>query len=168
RLWMRQTPLKAIDSLRQKPVKMNRRLRAGMQPLAGVGEMGNVYELKIRMAADRQDVAGISLCEGGGRRVTVSYDTESGYLTIDRTNSTPAEIPKFDRVAYTRIPGKGRDIELDIFVDKSTIEIFVNNGVKVCTLLTYAGDEQTGVSVFSMYGHTSIELTAWPLKPVWP
>ena len=116
----------------------------------------------------RSDVAGINLCTGDGRKLTVSYDSESRYLTVDRTHTTDADMGGFDRIAYARVePAADGAVELDIFVDKSTVEIFADGGKRVFTLLTYPSETQTGVSVYSLYGHTQANITAWPLASVW-
>lgn len=74
----------------------------------------------------------------------------------------------FDRIAYARVePAADGAVELDIFVDKSTVEIFADGGKRVFTLLTYPSEIQTGVSVYSLHGHTQTKITAWPLASVW-
>ncbi|TXH57314.1 MAG: glycoside hydrolase family 32 protein, partial [Bacteroidia bacterium] len=58
-------------------------------------------------------------------------------------------------------------IRLRIFVDKSSIEIFANDGRDVFTLLTYPGEAQTGIELFAQKEGTKMELNAWMLKSVW-
>lgn len=54
-----------------------------------------------------------------------------------------------------------------IFVDKSSIEIFANDGKDVFTLLTYPGEAQTGIELFAQKKGTKMELDAWMLKSIW-
>ena len=131
--------------------------------------MTNTYELlaEITPAADNADVVGFHFCEAAGRKVVVSYDTASGTLLIDRTNSTDAQIPKFSRIAQHKVRTIDGTLKLHIFVDKSTIEIFANDGEDVFTLLTFADTEQNAASIFSLTGKTKVKLTAWPLKSIW-
>jgi len=56
---------------------------------------------------------------------------------------------------------------LHIFVDKSSIEIFANDGKDVFTLLTYPGEAQTGIELFAQKKGTKMELDAWMLKSIW-
>lgn len=135
--------------------------------LPQIAEMGNTYEIHVKLNAIGPDVAGINLCEGDGRKVTLIYDNQSRYLILNRTNSTDADIPKFDRISYLRIPGSGQELELTVFVDKSTVEIFVNNGENVLSLLTFAADNQAAASLFSLNGKTKAELEVWPLTSIW-
>ena len=155
-----QQPAGALEILRGKAWTFRRRLSAGVEALPKVTAMGNCYELKVGLHPSKGDVCGLNLCCGDGRMVKLSYDEASGILTADRTNSTPAELPKFRRMAFAEIGGNP---ELRIFVDKTTIEIFAADGLKVMTLLTYAAPGQDGVELFSLRGKTEVELTAWPL-----
>lgn len=165
---LRQQPVDALKSLRESPVTLNKKLRAGVCDLPAVSAMGNVYELDAEITVDRgaDDVAGLNLCCGDGRKVVVSYDSASQYLTVDRRNVADVVLPKFDRIAFDRVPMKDNRVRLRILVDRSTIEIFANNGEHVFTLLTYPGDTQTGVEVFSLRGRSRVDMTAWPLKSI--
>ena len=115
-LRLRQWPVKALEVLREKPVKIRRTLRRGVEPLKAVSAMSNRYELDVRLTPSdgSRDVAGLNLCCGEGRKVAVSYDFASGYLIVDRTNSTDADIPKFDRIAYAKVGKSGRPVDLKI------------------------------------------------------
>lgn len=166
-LRLRQSLVEAVGALVRSESVSRLRLKPGVTRLDDVSRMGNVYELKVSLEADKPDVTGLNLCVGEGRKVTVSYDTESHYLTVDRTNSTDAVIPKFDRIACARIPVAGNTLDLDIFVDKSTIEIFAEGGRKVFTLLTYAPEGADGAEIFSLHGNTKAGLTARPLDSIW-
>ena len=129
--------------------------------------MGNTYELEAEIHVNGNDVTGFHLCEADGRKVVISYDTASGTLLIDRTHSTDAEIEKFSRVAHHKVKPIDGVVKLNLFVDKSTIELFVNQGESVCSLLTFAAPEQTNASIFSHTGKTKVNFTAWPMKSIW-
>ena len=90
------------------------------------------------------------------RHITLCY-------MIDRTHSTDVEIDKFGRVAHHKV----KPVDGVVFVDKSTIEIFVNRGESVCSLLTFAAPQQTQASIFSLTGKTKLSLTAWPMSSIW-
>ena len=56
---------------------------------------------------------------------------------------------------------------MHFYVDKSSIELFTNEGKEVFTLLTYAGETQTGVETFAKNEGTAINFKAWKLKSIW-
>lgn len=158
-----QHPAEALHGLRGDVRTVSRRLRAGVTDLPAVGAMGNQYELEVKMDCASDDVAGLMLCCGEGRKLTLSYDAASGRLTVDRTNTTDARLPKFSRICSTVI---GESPDLTIYVDRSTVEIFTADGRTVMTMLTYAAPDQTGAAVWSLRGGTKIDLKAWPLRSI--
>ncbi|MDE5876157.1 MAG: glycoside hydrolase family 32 protein [Muribaculaceae bacterium] len=166
-LRLRQTPVKSLESLRGKEIRIKKTYSAGTYPLPQISALGNQYELKADLDVASNDVAGFNMCVGEGRKVSLSYDASTGYLTLDRTNSSDVKIKFFDRISNSKIAAPDtRKISLRIFVDKSTIEIFAENGKKVMTLLTYASLSQTGVEFFSQRGKATLDLTAWPMKSI--
>ena len=70
-------------------------------------------------------------------------------------------------ISYARVEPVDNKIRLHIFVDKSSIEIFANDGKDVFTLLTYPGEAQTGIELFAQKKGTKMELDAWMLKSIW-
>lgn len=163
-LRLRQQPAEALAQLRGKPFSLKRKMNAGIRRLPEIAAMKNQYEIVLKIDPSEKDVAGLNLCCGDGRKVAISYDAASGFMTVDRTNSTPAPLPGFSRIAYTHIEGTPN---FRIFVDKSTIEIFADNGRKVLTLLTYAEPGQTDVEIFSLRGGSTVDLYAYPMKSIW-
>lgn len=57
-----------------------------------------------------------------------------------------------------RVEPVDNKIRLHIFVDKSSIEIFANDGKDVFTLLTYPGEAQTGIELLQQKKGTKMEL----------
>lgn len=162
-----QKPATQFDTLRGKPFNFCRKLSSGTFVIPEIGAMNNCYELILTLQSVAPDVSGINLCCGEGRMVSLIYNSESHYLIVDRTNSTDAVLPVFDRVCFTRLTPEDRKVTLRIFVDKSTIEIFTQMGDKTLTLLTYPAENQSGVELFSRNGATEVSLTAYPLESIW-
>ncbi len=161
--------MKALDDLHGKEYKFKKVYSAGTYSLPQITAMDNQYEMEVKLSASANDVAGFNLCMGDGRKVTLSYDASTGYLTLDRTNSSDVKIKYFDRISNSKIASPGtRSISLRIFVDKSTIEIFAEGGKKVMTLLTYASPSQNEVEFFTQRGKTELDLKAWPMKSIHP
>ena len=129
---------------------------------------GNVYEITAEFDVKGTEPFGFYICEGDGRNLTLTYDPRSQNLTLDRTNVADTEIPKFQRMAFCKVPLKDGKLLLNIFVDKSSVEIFANDGASVMTTLTFPGETQTGVSLFSLGNKNSVKLNAWRLNSIWP
>lgn len=165
-LRLRQTPATSLEKLRGSKSNRSLNLKPGTTTLPDISMMGNTYELDLDAQSCGPDVIGINFCESDGRKVTLSYDNQSRYLILDRTNSSDRSIPKFDRISYVKLQGDNPGLKLRAFVDKSTIEIFVNDGEKVLTMLTFPAEDQTGVSLYSTKGNTRIAYDAWSLNSI--
>lgn len=59
--------------------------------------------MDVTFSALQSNVFGLNLCSGHGRKVTISYDTDSHNLVIDRTHCADVDIPKFDRMAHAQV-----------------------------------------------------------------
>lgn len=110
---------------------------------------------------------GFNLCVGDGRKVVISYDTESHNLVIDRTGCAKEQMPKFSRMSYAKVEPMDRKLRMHIYVDKSSIELFANDGKDVFTLLTYPSESQTGIETFALRPGTSMDFKGWMLESVW-
>ena len=162
-----QSPLPALAQLRGLKYSFNKSLQSGITPLTEVKKMDNTYEIEAEFTSSGENPFGLNLCEGDNRKLVLNYEPQSGILTMDRTNVADAEIPKFERIAFTKVPMVDNKLLLNIFVDKSTVEVFINNGAAVMTALTYPGEQQTGASLYSLGKGNSVKLNAWQLSSIW-
>lgn len=163
---LRQEPFDGLRVLRGKPYSTKRCLKSGVETFPYIKDMGNTYELEVVLSGMKTPV-GLNLCEGEGRRVTLTYDPDSHYLVLDRTNCADTMIPKFERMSYCKVnPVDGR-LKLNCFVDKSTLEVFVNDGECTLTALTFPSEGQAGFSLTSLGRGAVAEITAWPLHSIW-
>ena len=56
----------------------------------------------------------------------------------------------------------------EIPVDKSVLEVFINDGVTSVTRVEYPGENDLGVSVFAGNGNATLKsLDAWEMKSIW-
>ena len=166
-LRMIQKPISALQELRYNPVHWECPLSVGTQKLTKFAPDKNTYEMDILFSTTSSNTFGLNLCVGNGRKVVISYDTDSHNLVIDRTYCTSAELPKFARMSYSKVEPLNNQLRLHIFVDTSSIEIFANEGKDVFTLLTYTDEGQTGIEIFSHKKGTKMNLNAWMLKSIW-
>ena len=163
----------------QKPFDKLKKLRTNKKEYSGVVRKGsmaipsfvpeqNVYEMDVTFTLTEPDVIGLNLCTGDGRSLPVRYDSRVSLLTVDRTSCTSEDIPRFSRKMNGHIPLADGKLRLHIFVDKSSVEIFAGDGKLVFSLLTFPGDNQTGVELYSENGNTAkVSLKAWNIKSVW-
>jgi beta-fructofuranosidase len=59
-------------------------------------------------------------------------------------------------------------LKLHVFIDKSVLEVFVNDGATSVTRVEYPGENDLGVSVFAENGKVTLKsLDAWEMNPIW-
>ena len=164
---MVQQPVDQLQALRYSPVSVNCNVAVGTQNLSEFEPKENVYEMDATFSTETSNTFGFNLCVGNGRKVMISYDTDSHNLVIDRTNSSNVPIHKFNRMAFAKVDPVDNKIRMHIFVDKSSIELFTNEGKDVFSLLTYPSEDQTEIQLFAMRKGTKMNLKAWRLKSIW-
>ncbi|HZL11781.1 MAG TPA: glycoside hydrolase family 32 protein [Prolixibacteraceae bacterium] len=166
-LRMVQKPNPNLLKIRKSPVSFARKLTKGTSAMTQFVPKENVYELDATFSTDVPNVFGFNLCVGEGRKVSFSYDTSTEMLTIDRTNCSDVPIEKFARTTSAKVTPINGKLRMHFYVDKSSIELFTNEGKEVFTLLTYPGEKQTGIETFSENDGTTITMNAWELKSIW-
>ena len=164
---MVQSPVENLSKLRDKQATYKGIIPQGITVLPKFSPKENVYEMEAFISTDISNVVGFNLCVGDGRKVVFSYDTQSQTLLVDRTNCSDTHIDKFSRISFAKVTPINSQIKLHFLVDKSSIELFTNEGKDVFTLLTYPGETQTGIEIFALNKGTSINYTAWTLKTIW-
>lgn len=163
-----QEPVPALQSLRQTPVNYSGTI-CGTNAIPGFSPSQNTYEIDATFSTDVTGKFGFNLLVGDGRKLVIGYDTRTQVVFIDRTNCTDATINgNFAKSLFAPVEPVDDELNLRIFVDKSTVEVFANSGKKVLTVLTFPSENQIGVEVFSdLCNGTSIDFTAWMLNSIW-
>lgn len=164
---MIQQPIEQLQQLRYDQVSVKQELKVGTYKLQSFIPKENVYEIDATFSTVSSNTFGFNLCVGDGRKVMISYDTDSHNLIIDRTNCSDVFIPKFSRMAHAKVFPQNNQIRMHIYVDKSSVELFTNEGRDVFTLLTYPSETQTGIELFAQKKGTKMKLKAWKLKSIW-
>lgn len=161
-----QAPYKGLETLRGDVKSFSQEIPVGIKPMKFVPAT-NVYELDITIDAAQSNVVGFNLMAGGGHKLSIEYDTDSQYITIDRTNTGDVNLDKFSRVAYAKVPAVDGKLRLHIFVDKCSVEVFANDGEDVFTFLAYPSEDQVGLESYAMKKGTKMTVQAWPLNTIW-
>jgi fructan beta-fructosidase len=88
---------------------------------------------------------------------------------VDRTNSAKVNFnPKFSGVYDAPLTAPGRKVKLHVFVDVSSVEVFVNDGESVLTAISFPSGESREVKLIGPQDHAKIgALDIWRLKSSW-
>lgn len=117
------------ESRNIKSVNVNKNESVSLAPLSDNG----AYEIEFSINPERAKEVTFSLSNGNGDKVFMTYDVVNKTFAMDRTKSGEVSFSN-DFPAVTQMPvGKSKELKLRLFVDKSSIEAFVDNGKFVMT-----------------------------------
>lgn len=161
-----QRPLPALKELRGVPFVVAPTDRAGVL----WSPARNTYELETEFAFDKDAGAvGLDLCAGAKQKVRLGFDPRTSEVFLDRRQSGEVGFSqKFPVVAKALLRPDQRTVKFHVFVDQSSIEVFVNDGEAVMTSLIFPDPESREVRMFSeTAGSRLTGMTAWSLKSIW-
>jgi fructan beta-fructosidase len=165
-----QEPLPGLQALRSARVDAASRRFQGTVPLIEFQPRKNTYELEAVFPLDTPDQNfGLNLCVAASTKVVVGYDAANSNLYLDRRTSGNvgfnANFPKLVIAPFSTSAGF---IKFHVFVDQSSIEIFVNDGRAVMTSLFFPDSSSRGLELFSSNGPSTLrQLVAWELRSIW-
>lgn len=128
------TALRGSLSLKVRKASVGRKSRTYVLPSANDG----VCEIVFDVDARKSGAVEIELSNSDGGKVVMTYDAVAHTLSFDRTKSGVVDFSQ-DFPAVTVAPTFETDnrISLRIFIDRSSIEVFGNNGNFVMTNLVF-------------------------------
>ncbi|MCL6663291.1 glycoside hydrolase family 32 protein [Paenibacillus amylolyticus] len=125
-----------------------------------LGISGDRYELYAVFEAEQARHFGLKLRTGEDEETVISYDVEQRRLCLNRKQA--GQGPGGERAATVELlDGK---LELHIFMDVSSVEVFIQQGEQVMTGRIYPGPNSTGIKAFSSGTCTLTELCKWDIR----
>lgn len=167
---IRAMPVREMENLRDaKLMDASFRLDTSMkQVLPGVE--GDILELIIRVRFDDPACTcfGVRLREAkdGGEKTLVRYDPVQELLTVDTRQSGMGI--RNDGIAAGKLCKQDGKLELHIFVDKSSVEVFAGEGRLTLSERIYPSEGSQYYDLFSENGGCLVEqMQAWRLQNIW-
>lgn len=116
---------------------------------------GDTLEIMAELAPGDADAFGLKLRRSADGRRAITLRFENNILNVAGT-----EVP---------ITLSSGILKLHVFIDRSVLEVFINDGVTSVTRVEYPGEGDLGVSAFAENGSvTVISLDAWDMNSIWP
>jgi fructan beta-fructosidase len=167
-LRLKQKPINELTSLRAKGVVLGRGTVVDANDLIRKHDLQcGPMELEFTLE-EGEGLAGVKLYTGKDQATVVGVDRTNGRVLIDRAKSGQTAFhPKFAIAQSAPLLRKGGPISLRIFVDTSSVEVFVNDGELVLTSLLFPAPEGSGIEFFGSEGTKFSSLELWPLKSAW-
>lgn len=165
-----QRPVEELQQLRNGHTELgNRSVTEGIHSLTNEGISGKAYELIMELEPQNSSTIGLKLREGTDEETLVGYNAENGTVFVDRTNSGEDGFHE-DFAQRNEAPARliGGKVKLHIFVDWSSVEVFVNDGETVITTRIFPDPESEDISLYSEGGEGTIStLSFWSLQSIW-
>ncbi|MGT2888118.1 sucrose-6-phosphate hydrolase [Streptococcus didelphis] len=132
--------------LYQYPVESLKNLRGQAEAFKTRTKSSNSYELELVVSGkEKADI--ILFANNQHKGFQISIDSQAGLLTIDRGASGIQYASQYETKRTCQIPNES--VTLNIYVDQSIVEIFVNKGQKVLTSRFFPQNGESGIDLVS-------------------
>ena len=164
-----QTPVQELQKLRSNPVQLEARSLSDTMSLSEDGVSGTLLEVAATFEPETAQTMGLSVRVGEDEKTIVGYDAESETVFVDRRRSGVVDFHE-DFAARDEAPLAlhNGQVKLHVLVDRSSVEVFANEGARVLTHRIFPDSTSTGVEAFASGGTAQLtQLDAWSLRSIW-
>lgn len=153
----------------QQPFVSTRIARKPKQQLSGEGvESVNSFLPRLIANAETVDIDvefeigpatefGLKLRKGDNEETVVGYDVKKQELFIDRTRSGRVDFKSSFAGRHTApLKPRGKRVHFDLFLDRSSIEVFGNDGEVVLTDRIYPRPQSRGIELYEIGGKVNV------------
>jgi fructan beta-fructosidase len=161
--------VKELESLRGEPFHL-KETSVGYtnSKLAKKGPKSETYEIEAELEPGGATEIGFHLRKNDGVETVIGIVPATDSLYVDRTESGEVSFSRDFPGRFSTTLSSTKRVRLHIFVDRSSIEVFANDGEKVMTDRIYPPPGSTGIELYATgHGGKVISLTVWPLKSIW-
>jgi len=153
-----QTPVREIKNYRQNYVSyQNIQLNEGiLRSLMGVS--GKTIELEVVLDVTGADQVGIELFKGTHHATKVYFDKTNSTVVLDRSKSGifVSGRESNNRTRSTLVNVENNLLKLRIFLDVSSVEVFINDGQQTLTALVYPDPNDIEIAFYTIGGEATI------------
>ena len=147
-----QVPIKEMESIRGEKIEFSEKVAGEVKVGTGV-----TYELKAKFTDFNSDF-GLKLRTGKNSETILKFDYNDKKFVLDRTKGEQPD--KRLRKVYL---GDISELELTVFVDNSSVEVFINGGAEVFSSRIFPEKDADGISVFTDKD-VNVEIEKWEWK----
>ncbi|WLR57759.1 glycoside hydrolase family 32 protein [Mesobacillus subterraneus] len=159
-----QRPYHTIENYQDIQVELNDFIISGEYKNDRLNDMSQRIDIKFNM--EHSSHFSIDFFKGAKEKLTLTFNKNRNQMVLDRKESTYA----IENLAYKNDYSRSQNIDLSkevklsVFLDVSSIEIFVNGGELVFTSLFFT-EEMGGLVSFSSNGRTHVnKLLKWTIS----
>jgi fructan beta-fructosidase len=172
-LRLRQTPVSELHKLRGRHDHVrNQSISSVNQWLQGQKTAGELLEINLIFEKPQQSgQLGLRLKTGNSEQTSVGFDFTAGRVLLDRTRSGRVDFhPAFSGTHSAPFKSPETPPRVHLFLDSSSLEVFVNDGEVVITDLILPSPGNRSIELFSTDSASPpaiAELDIWQLQRAW-
>jgi fructan beta-fructosidase len=164
-----QQPVRELESLRREKFHIvNASVNEVNQKIRETRTNGEVYEFEAEFRPGPGDDIGFRLRRSKDAETRVGFDAVHRELYVDRTRSGEVSFSKDFPGRHSARLEHNESIKLHVFVDRSSVEVFANDGERVLSERIYPPPGSDGIELYSLGASGSVvSLTIWELNSAW-
>jgi fructan beta-fructosidase len=166
-----QRPIRELESLRHERFRVeNSRLDGDgfNRKIQQAGIKGETYEFEAELKPEQAGEIGFRLRKSKDAETLVGFDAARGEVFVDRTRSGNVSFSKDFPGRHAARLEKNASVKLHVFVDRSSVEVFANDGERVLSERIYPPPGSDGIEVYAKgAGGRIVSLTIWELNSIW-
>lgn len=136
--------------------------------LQRIGVKGDCLEIEVEFEAVGPANFGLKVRQGKDEETVIGCDPNNNRIFLDRTRAGKADFhPKFAGSYDAPLRTRDGRVRLRIFVDSSSVEVFVNDGEAVLTALVLPASASRNVEFWAASGAKINRIDLWKLRSSW-
>ena len=168
-LYLSSAPSPELLAMRAKPVTSASHISIGNKPRTFALPAANdgICEITLDIDPAKSSEVALTIGNKSNESVTVTYDAAARTISFDRRNSGLTDFSKdFPAVTTAPLFTADRTVSLRIYVDRSSVELFADDGRSVMTNTVFPTSPYTTLFLSSTGGKADIRnLKIYPLTP---
>jgi fructan beta-fructosidase len=167
-IYLSSLPVKEVSLLKSKTVTLNN-LHLSSSPVGLSGKFDPATkQYMLEMITDQVDDLSIQLSNDKGEKLEIGYDKASRRYYIDRTRSGRTDFNKeFAKKYFSPRLSPGKNLNLVLLVDASSVELFADKGLTVMTAVLFPEEPLTKIALQSAGQLIIKRLSGLSLRSIW-
>jgi fructan beta-fructosidase len=165
-----QKPVAETNTLRERELLQlsNVSVPMAMQTIHLKDVRGETLEIEAEFSPGEAKEIGFRLGKGGSEETLLGFTPEKKEIFVDRTHSGFVSFaPEFSG-RHKAVLRQNSRLKLHAFLDRSSLEVFVNDGEVVLTDRIYPSPGSDGIELYSEAGKGKVlSLSIWKLGSIW-
>ncbi len=166
-------PVKELENLRGQRLQLDKTALSGSLDLTdklGFTPTLSEIELEIELPENASGVFGIEISNRQNELYRVGYDASKKAFFSDRQKAGDAAFSKkfLSGVHYAPRMGSGKTLQMHVFLDAASAELFADNGATAITDIFFPQEDFNKMKLFSEGGEVRIQKgTVYQLRRIW-